>query len=172
MQLHKQHKAWLFALQNRPRLSNMFVRVGLPLLSSAPGFSFAKFKRKFRPDILVWMRCEKEVWFWMLRVVQPAMEALTVQLVVLVISVCSEFQPSTGKKKKALAMCQADIGLAADWMLIKSKPLTWVLTRTVLWQKLKNEGKIPPCFSRLDSFPFIFHSAGLHDRTNEVTSPC
>lgn len=45
----------------------------------------------------------------MLSVVQPAMEALTVQLLVLAISICSEFQPTTEKKKKALAMYHTNI---------------------------------------------------------------
>lgn len=59
MQLHKQHKALFLAIQARTRLSNVFAHVGLPLHSSAPGFSFAKFKRKFRSKILVQVHCEK-----------------------------------------------------------------------------------------------------------------
>lgn len=104
------------------------------------------------------------------------MEALTVQLLVLAISICSEFQPTTEKKKKGSCYVSYKYIVLlyniADWMLIKSKPFTWVLRPMVLWQKLENEGKIPPCFSRLNSIPFIFHSAGLHNRTNEVTSLC
>ena len=102
MQLHKQHKALFLAIQDRTRLSNLFVHIGLPLHSSAPAFSFAQFKRKFRSGILVQVHCEKGSQILNVRVVQPAMEVLAAQLLVIVFSICSEFQPNTEKAKEAI----------------------------------------------------------------------
>lgn len=101
MQLHKQSKALFLAIQGRTRLSNMFAHLGLPLHSSAPGFSFAKFKGKFRAEVLVQVYCEKGSQILNVRVVWPPMEVLAAWPLVLVISICSEFQPNTEKTKEA-----------------------------------------------------------------------
>lgn len=50
------------------------------------------------------------------------MEVLAAQLLVLVISIWSEFQPNTEKTKEA--MCHTNIGMGAGWVLIKPNPFT------------------------------------------------
>lgn len=83
MQLHKKHEALFLALQDKTRLSNLLAHVGLPQHSLASSFSFAKFERRFRSEILVQMPCEKGSQVLNMRVVQPAMEVLATQLLIL-----------------------------------------------------------------------------------------
>jgi len=80
----------------------VFAHIHLQLHSSVPGFSSAQFKSKFRSEILVQVHCEKGSQILNVRAVQPATEVLAAQLLVLVISVCSEFQPNTEKTKEAI----------------------------------------------------------------------
>lgn len=66
-------------------------------------FYFAKFKRKLGSEILVQVHCQKgSQKILNVRAVQPAMEVLAAQQLLLVISICSEFHPHNEKAKEVI----------------------------------------------------------------------